>query len=302
MTLQQLTYFCVVARLLNFRKASEELLISQSTISISISNLETELGVPLFKREKRSISLTKYGRLYYEQITPLLDSLTTINIKMKRLASETEGDINIAYNPPWSYGFVPRLAREFLRRKENEKIIFNFKQLNSPQEIAGLKEGLFDVGFCTTEKEIPDLSLFPLFCQEMAVIVPADHPLAERESICLREIEPYPYILYEDDSGLRRLVEHLLQSVDVVPRVAYEAPDEEAIFSLVSAGFGVAFVAVTDALKKLSVRTLRVEDFDAHCTLYMAYNANRYLPPAAVRFVNYIKLCSKQGLIAGFKR
>ena len=51
MTLQQLTYFCVVARLLNFRKASEELLISQSTISISISNLETELGVPLFKRE-----------------------------------------------------------------------------------------------------------------------------------------------------------------------------------------------------------------------------------------------------------
>ena len=87
MTLQQLTYFCVVARLLNFRKASEELLISQSTISISISNLETELGVPLFKREKRSISLTKYGRLYYEQITPLLDSLTTINIKMKRLAS-----------------------------------------------------------------------------------------------------------------------------------------------------------------------------------------------------------------------
>ena len=136
----------------------------------------------------------------------------------------------------------------------------------------------------------------------MAVIVPADHPLAERESICLREIEPYPYILYEDDSGLRRLVEHLLQSVDVVPRVAYEAPDEEAIFSLVSAGFGVAFVAVTDALKKLSVRTLRVEDFDAHCTLYMAYNANRYLPPAAVRFVNYIKLCSKQGLIAGFKR
>ena len=68
MTLQQLTYFCAVARLLSFRRASEELLISQSTISISISNLETELGVPLFKREKRSIALTKYGRLYYEDV------------------------------------------------------------------------------------------------------------------------------------------------------------------------------------------------------------------------------------------
>lgn len=302
MTLQQLTYFCAVARLLSFRRASEELLISQSTISISISNLETELGVPLFKREKRSIALTKYGRLYYEQITPMLESLTAINIKMKRLASETEGDINVAYNPPWSYGFVPRLARDFLCRKENEKIVFNFKQLNSPKIIDGLKDGLFDIGFCTTEKELPDLALFPLFKQEMAVIVPADHALAERESICLQDIAPYPYILYDEESGLRRLVEKILKGAGVSPKVAYEAPDEEAIFSLVSAGFGVAFVAVTDALKKLSVRTLRIDGVHANCTLYMAHNVNRYLPPAAIRFMNHIKLCSKQGLIAEFKR
>ncbi|MDO4559389.1 MAG: LysR substrate-binding domain-containing protein [bacterium] len=302
MTLQQLTYFCAVARLLNFRKASDELLISQSTISISISNLETELGVPLFKREKRSISLTKYGRLYYEQITPMLESLTAINIKMKRLASETEGDINVAYNPPWSYGFVPRLARDFLRKKENEKIVFNFKQLNSPKIIAGLKEGFFDIGFCTTEKELPNLALFPLFKQEMAVIVPSGHPLAKRGSICLHEIGHYPYILYDEESGLRKLVENLLKSAAVEPRVVYEAPDEEAIFSLVSAGFGVAIVAVTDALKKLSVSTLKVEDMHAYCTLYMAHNVNRYLPPAAIRFVNHIKLCSKLGLIAEFNR
>ncbi|MDO4548193.1 MAG: LysR family transcriptional regulator [Clostridia bacterium] len=301
MTLQQLKYFCVVAQLLSVRKASEELHISQSTISISIANLETELGLPLFKRENRSVALTKYGSLYYEKIMPLLDSLSEINVKMKRLASETEGDVNIGYNPPWCYGFVPRLAREFLRRKENEKIIFSFKQMNSPRIIEGLKDGRFDVGFCTTEREVPDIFFFPLFRQEMAVIVPSGHPLAARGSVNLRDISPYPYILYEGDSGLCRLVKQMLKNADVEPKIAYEAPNEEAIFSLVSSGFGIALVAITDALKKLDVRALKVENFDAFCTLYMAYNTARYLPPAAIRFANYIKQCARQGILNEFR-
>lgn len=297
MTLQQLIYFCEVARLLSFRRASDELLISQSTISIAISNLETELGVPLFKREKRSITLTKYGRLYYEKVEPLLASLTAVNVKMKRLASETEGDISIAYNPPWSYGFVPQLARDFLRRKENQKIIFQFKQLNSPKIVEGLNEGVYDVGFCTTEEEMPNLALFPLFKRDMAVIVPEDHPLADRDSINFQEIAPYPFILYDDESGLKGPVENLLHNAGIEPEVAYFAPDEEAIFSLVSAGFGVACVAVTDEMKTLRVKTLKINGLHAQCKLYMAYNVNRYQPPAAVRFVNYVKQCSKLGLI-----
>jgi DNA-binding transcriptional LysR family regulator len=301
MTLQQLTYFCAVARLLNLRKTSKELHVSQSTISVAISNLEKELGIPLFKRENRSVFLTKYGQLYYEQITPLLESLASINIRMKRLASETEGDINIGYNPPWCYGFVPRLARGFLSKKENGKIVFNFKQLNSPKIIKGLKEGTFDVGFCTTEKEEEGLVLYPMFKQDMAVIVPNGHPLAEREQVDLQTIKPYPFILYDEESGLHALVKQMLKKADVEPRVAHEAPDEEAIFSLVSSGFGIALVAVTDALKKLDVRALRVSNFPVFCTLYMSYNAARYMPPAAVRFVNYVKYCSKHGLIEGLK-
>lgn len=302
MTLQQLTYFCLVARLLNFRKASEALHISQSTISIAVSNLESELGVPLFMREKKHITLTKYGTLYYQQITPILESLTSINIKMKQLASETEGEISISYNPPWTYGLVPELARRFLFRKENEKIKFKFTQLNSPRIIDGLKEGLFDVGFCTTETDIPDIALFPIFTQEMAVIVPNGHPLSQHNSINLSQIGNYPFILYDSESGLRKLVLHFLECSGTVPRTVYEAPNEEAIFALVSAGFGISFVAITDALKKLEVKMIKVDNFPTFCTLYMAYNTARYLPPAAVRFVKYIKQSCRDGIITELRR
>ena len=87
MTLNQLIYFQAVARRQHFRIAASELNISQPSLSRSIANLEEELGIILFERHGRTVSLTKYGRIFLEHTERILSEVTLAEKQMKRLSS-----------------------------------------------------------------------------------------------------------------------------------------------------------------------------------------------------------------------
>ena len=91
MTLQQLRYFCTIARELNFHKAAEIHHIAQPSLSTSIAKLEDELGFFLFERKGRHVELTKYGRYYSEQVAPILEQLEFITRKTQTLARSQTG-------------------------------------------------------------------------------------------------------------------------------------------------------------------------------------------------------------------
>ena len=95
MTLNQLTYFQTVARCQHFRLAASELNISQPSLSRSIANLEEELGLLLFERQGRTISLTKYGRIFLEHADRILSEVSLAEKQMKRL-SGSAGHVDIA--------------------------------------------------------------------------------------------------------------------------------------------------------------------------------------------------------------
>ena len=115
MTLNQLRYFQAVARALNFRAAAEELYISQPSLSRSIDSLEQELGVMLFERAGRGISLTGSGRLFLEYTNRILDECDIAIYKMKELSS-TGGRIDIGYVFPLANYYIPHKVRSFLLR------------------------------------------------------------------------------------------------------------------------------------------------------------------------------------------
>ena len=122
MTLNQLRYFQAVARALNFRAAAEELYISQPSLSRSIDSLEQELGVMLFERAGRGISLTGSGRLFLEYTNRILDECDIAIYKMKELSS-TGGRIDIGYVFPLANYYIPHKVRSFLDMPEKEMVI-----------------------------------------------------------------------------------------------------------------------------------------------------------------------------------
>ena len=127
MTLNQLLYFQAVAKYEHFRLAAASLNISQPSLSRSIANLEEELGIILFERKGRTVTLTKYGRFFLEHANRILSDVRLAEKQMKKL-SGSSGHVDIAYVFPLAAQYIPRNVRRFLAKSNNSKISFNFHQ------------------------------------------------------------------------------------------------------------------------------------------------------------------------------
>ena len=112
MTLNQLTYFQKIAQLEHFRLAANELNISQPSLSRSMDTLENELGIPLFEKNGRNITLTKYGKMFLEHVDRILEEVRTAEQKMYHLTQEG-GHIDIAYVSPLANHYICLLYTSF---------------------------------------------------------------------------------------------------------------------------------------------------------------------------------------------
>ena len=172
MNLNQLYYFQKVAQLQHYHQAAKELNISQPSLSRSIANLEDELGVSLFQKNGRNIELTKYGSIFLEHVNRIIEEIKVAENKMKSLASNSSGHIDIGYVFPLAKSYIPRLVRSFLNQQENHEITFSLSQEITRNLIADLKNEKYDVVFGSLVPDEPEVEFVPVVNQEMVIITP----------------------------------------------------------------------------------------------------------------------------------
>ena len=134
MELRQLEYFYTVGKLNSFTKASEELCISQPSITISIKKLEDELGVELIQRSKKGISLTEYGEKFHIRIKEIFKDLNNAVLEIEDLKNSKREVINI--------GIIPMAGEEiykkiFLHYRNNENVEINVRSAGSREIVKG---------------------------------------------------------------------------------------------------------------------------------------------------------------------
>ena len=266
MTLNQIVYFQTVARCQHFRLAASELNISQASLSRSISNLEDELGIVLFERKGRTVTLTKYGRIFLEHADRILNDVALAEKQMKRLAGSS-GHVDIAYVFPLAAWYIPHMVRQFLAGGSNEKISFNFHQTNTYEMVNGLKAENYDVIFGAYVEDEPGIQFVPILKQEMIIITPLGHPLASKENVSLKDLEGYPVIGYDRNSGLGKFTLRTYASYSLQPNIICESPDENAIASLVAEDFGIALIADVDILEHFQLEKLHLTDISLQHTV-----------------------------------
>lgn len=288
MTLNQIVYFQTVARCQHFRLAASELNISQPSLSRSISNLEDELGIVLFERKGRTVTLTKYGRIFLEHADRILNDVALAEKQMKRLAGSS-GHVDIAYVFPLAAWYIPHMVRQFLAGGINEKISFNFHQTNTYEMVNGLKAENYDVIFGAYVEDEPGIQFVPILKQEMIIITPLGHPLASKENVSLKDQEGYPVIGYDRNSGLGKFTLRTYASYSLQPNIICESPDENAIASLVAEDFGIALIADVDILEHFQLEKLHLTDISLQHTVYMGYLRDHYQIPAVRSFISFIK-------------
>lgn len=289
MNLNQLYYFRTLAGVLNFRRASEMLHIAQPTLSVAMFNLEDELGVSLFVREGRHIELTKCGMEFQTGLNRILGDLDDLTVHMKRLSTREQGHVDIGYIAPMAKSYIPQKVREFLNEPEHGGVTFRFREASTSALVEGLKARQYDVVFCPFVSGETNVVFTPILKQEIVAIVPPDHPLAQRESIFLRELADYPFIAYMPRSGLRRQIDILLDRGGLVPNIISDASDEDAIAALVSNGFGVACVACDDSILNGKAVVLKLKDPDCIRMIYMAYLRAGQQPPSVQDFIRFMR-------------
>lgn len=288
MTLNQLLYFQTVARCQHFRLAAAELNISQPSLSRSISNLEEELGVILFERHGRTISLTKYGRIFLEHTGRILDDVSLARKQMQKL-SGSAGHVDIAYVFPLAERYIPHLVRQFLSHDKNKDVTFRFHQKHTAELVDGLKSERYDIILGSYVENEPDIQFTPILNQEMIIITPLGHPLTKKDALTLRDLEQYPIIGYDRFSGLGRFTNRTYDSYSIHPDIICESPDENAIASLVAENFGIALVANVDSLDHFPLERLHLTDINLQHTVYLGYLKRHYQIPAVKNFISFIK-------------
>lgn len=287
MNLYHLRYFITLAHLEHYTKAAEELMITQPSLSHAISLLEKELGVSLFEKEGRNVVLTKYGKMFLSDVEKSLETLDS-STKTLKMISAGEGRIDLAFLRTLGTDFVPELTGSFLQAHKEKIIKFHFHTGVTADIIQGLKERKYDIAFCSKLEKEQSIEFTPISRQELVVIVPKDHPLADKNTIDLVETLPYPQILFTKKSGLRPIVDNLFRQIGEQPKVAYEVEEDQVIAGLVSNNFGIAVSPNMSILNFMNVKVLQIANPSPERMFYLAVMKDKYLAPAVQEFKNFV--------------
>lgn len=289
MNLNQLQYFATLAKLEHYTKAAEELEITQPTLSHAMASLEQELGTELFQKQGRGVALTKYGQVFLKYVEEALNTLDAGIRKTKEMTGHTGGIIDLAYIYTLGSEFVPDIVSDFLLSHEELDIKFHFTVGNTGEILCGLRDGEFDVAFCSMTKKEPHINFVPIGTEHLVLVVPKGHPLAVADhAISLEEAARYPQIFFTENSGLRSLIDRLFEQNGIKPDISYEIEEDSCMAGLISRNFGIGIMPDIPVLRTMDVEVLQLNLSGHRRYIYMAYCPDNYHPPAVRQFIKYV--------------
>lgn len=206
---------------------------------------------------------------------------------LKRSANG-EGLIRLGFLRPLGTRYIPQLASQFLKENAGKNIDFSFHTDRTQPLLNGLLEKKYDLVFCSQPEDDMNVISIPVMQQKLVVIVPKDHPLAQKKKIDLAEAANYPQIYFAEGSGLRNVIDALFQKVGKSPMIAYETEEDQVIAGLVAAGFGIGIVPYMDLLLKLDVAILAISTPPYKREFFMVQNKEVFLPPVSQQFWDYV--------------
>ncbi|NBE55712.1 LysR family transcriptional regulator [Streptomyces boluensis] len=236
----RLAYFAGVARTEHVTRAAQELQVPQSTLSRALVRLEQDLGVDLFARHGRTLSLTPAGRTFLASVERALGEVERAAEAVRADADPEAGKVAFGFLHTMGTETVPALIRAF--RADHPRIRFSLVQGYGEWMLERMRAGELDLCLTSPVPDAPDLVARRLDEQRLRLVVPEDHRLAGRKRVRLAEAAEEAFVTLEAPFGLRRITDDLCAQAGFRPRVAFEGEEAETLRGLVAAGLGVALL------------------------------------------------------------
>jgi DNA-binding transcriptional LysR family regulator len=244
MELRHLRYFVSVAEALSFTKAAENLRLAQPALTRQIKDLEAEIGVQLFDRSRKRISLTPEGKSFLLDARRLLSECAKSVLAVQRLSQGETGQINIGYVASVYHGMLPATLGAF--RKACPRTALNLFDMTPAEQYHAIDGHKIDLGFVCfrARSNGSDLQSACVGQDIMMVAVAEVNPLAEKAKIDLKDLEPMFFVGMSEKTypGFNEWLINACREAGFNPRILQEADREPAVISFVAAGLGVALL------------------------------------------------------------
>lgn len=300
MDLRLLRYFIALAEELHFSRAASRLAISQPPLSIAIKQLESELGVALFERSSKAVSLTQAGAALYPQALKVIAQLD--------MAWETTRDVGLGRRGRLTVGFVggmllrglPELVRDY--EAAHPGVSVTLREMGSAEQILALTRKQLNLGFLHTSVLPQELDSLVVGDEAFVACLPEQHVLADRPAIRVQELRDENLVLFARDMSPSYYdsVIALCASAGFSPRVHHQVSNWLTALVLVARNAGVALIPDAFMQAELrGVRYVRLMECNTRSLAYCAWKRDAQ-DPLEAEFLNYLRRrCAEGRPLAG---
>ena len=241
-TLRQMRVFAEVARRLSFVRAAEALHLTPPAVTMQVKELEAAVGLPLFERSGRQVSLTTAGEYLLLHARRMLAVLKDAEDAMARLKHVEVGRLDVGLVSTAKY-FLPRLLVQFREQHPGVELKLHVSA-NREQLVALLRGNEIDLAIMGRPPKDLATRAEAFAAHPQVFVAPPDHPLLRVHPVTPLALEREPFIAREPGSGTRKHMEDFFARHRIAPPLAMEMPSNESIKQAVMAGMGLSFLSL----------------------------------------------------------
>src|SRR5882672_7154181 len=285
MDINQLEVLIAVAQEKSFSRAAERLHRTQPAISQAIRRLETEIGESLFDRSSKDGTMTAAGRVLFGLAQQMLNLRHSAHAAIKELKGLHRGKLSLSANEYTVMYLLPLLP---VFRARHPHIKIEVKRSLASRISSEILARETEIGIVSFKPSDPAIAALPVLTDELALIVPPDHPLAARKIVSVRELGAESFIAHNVPSPYRERVVRTFEKYRTPLNISLEMPTLEAIKRLVEQGLGVALItrlAAQTEIERKQLAGLSVKEMRLERRVHLIYRKGATLSHAAKAFL-----------------
>jgi len=295
LNLNQLRAFYFAAHCGSISRAAEELFISQPAVSMQIRSLEDHYGIRLFIRKKKRLELTESGKKLYEVAERIFRSVGEAEELLLQESDLVTYVLKIGSTKTLVRHYLGRFISRF--RETFPKIQIQIDEGSSAKMVQSVLENRNDLAITGRVPYDPRLKIIPFIQDELVLLAAPGHPLCRKKMISIEDLRGENFILREQGSGVRRVIEQMFKTRGIVPSAVIETGNVDFIKELVRMGKGITLLAkmgVDPDLRKGDLKALPLKEGPFILDIDIVISSERKLSKADDAFLNV--LLSAKGL------